>query len=123
MKNFEPHVYSYTEKNTGVKVVKAIAVYNGKIVSAFAKCDPDDTFNLELGKKIAIKRLEIKITQKRAADKLAYTKRCKTELEFIKRDYRHIQKSMERAEIAILDRRVEIKHLEDELAELLAATN
>ena len=46
-------------------VVTATTKYAGNIISATAKCDPSDTFDLEIGKKLAEKRLECKVAQKR----------------------------------------------------------
>jgi len=50
----------------------AIAKYKGKYVRAVAKCHPNDTFNEEYGKNLAIARLNLKIKEMRvrnAADR------------------------------------------------------
>jgi len=119
MRNYETKIYDYVDKKTGQHLVKATTMYAGKPVSAIAKCDPTDTFNLELGTKIALKRLDIKIAKKRVADKLAYAKFCKRNLVWLTEEKCRLKKSMERAEVAALDRKVELKQLESELAELL----
>lgn len=123
MRNYETKFFDYIDKKTGGHVVKATTLYAGKIVSAFSKCDPNDKFDLEFGKAVASKRLDIKINQKRYASMLAYAKFCKQNLEFLEQEKKRIQRAMERAEIAGLDRKVELKELEAELAELLATTN
>lgn len=46
-------------------VVTATTRYAGNIISATAKCNPSDTFDLETGKKLAEKRLEYKVAKKR----------------------------------------------------------
>lgn len=53
--------------------VIAVSQYAGKRVKGYAKCDPQDEFDLEIGKKLAKLRCDEKIAEKRvkrAADKL-----------------------------------------------------
>lgn len=119
MRNYETRVYDYVDKKTGAHVVKATTMYAGKNVSAFSKCDPRDAFDLELGTKIALKRLDIKIALKRRASMIAYAKWCKMNVEFLETAKRRAKTAMERAEVAALDRKVEAKELEAELAEML----
>lgn len=45
--------------------VTATTRYAGNIISATAKCDPSDKFDLDIGKKLAEKRLEYKVAKKR----------------------------------------------------------
>ena len=45
--------------------VTATTMYAGNLISATAKCDPHDTFDEEVGKKLAEKRLEYKVAKKR----------------------------------------------------------
>ena len=123
MRNYVTNLYEYTDKKTGAHVVKATTMYAGKTVSAFAKCDPRDNFDPNFGAELALKRLDLKIAQKRQASMIAYAKFCKMNLEFIEPEKRRIKKAMERAEIAALDRKLEIKEFEADLAELLASTN
>lgn len=123
MRNYETKIYDYVDKKTGAHIVKATTMYAGKTVSAYSKCDPRDTFDLKFGTDVALKRLDIKIARKRQASMIAYAKFCKMNLEFIEIEKRRTKKSMERAEIAALDRRIEIKQLESELAELIATTH
>lgn len=52
--------------NRTVKEVIAISSYAGKSVKGTAKCDPDDTFDFEKGKRLAAARCAFKIAMKRA---------------------------------------------------------
>ena len=45
--------------------VTATTMYAGNLISATAKCSPFDTFDLEIGKKLAEKRLEYKVAKRR----------------------------------------------------------
>ena len=62
--------YGYDEKNEDGSVrchcVVAISTYAGKTVKGYAKCHPDDAWNWEEGKKLAIARCAEKIAVKRA---------------------------------------------------------
>ena len=51
-KNYDVKVFDYVEKATGAHIVKAVTTYEGKAVYAFAKCDPEDTFDYEFGKNL-----------------------------------------------------------------------
>lgn len=57
--------------NRTVKEVIAISSYAGKSVKGTAKCDPDDTFDFEKGKRLAAARCALKIAMKRA-DRASY---------------------------------------------------
>ena len=120
MKNcIEPHVYNYVEKNTGIQVVKAVTIYEGKAVYAQAKCDPNDSFDLDFGTKLALKRLELKIAQKRAAHSKEYARLCQIDLEHVEHYKRRLKKTIERTNIAYGDRLVEINKLENAIEEML----
>jgi len=119
MRNYETKIYDYVDKKTGAHIVKATTMYAGKTVSAYSKCDPKDNFDLKFGTDVALKRLDIKIAQKRAASMTTYAKFCKMNLKSIEQEKRRTKKAMERAEIAALDRKAEAKELEAELAEML----
>jgi len=118
MKNYETKVYDYIDKNTGIHIVKAITRYADDPIYAIAKCDPNDKFDLELGKTIALKRLNIKIAKKRQASIRAWAKSCKNHLDYLESEKRRVKKALEYAECAALDRKVEIKNIETELAKL-----
>lgn len=119
MSNYVTKVYEYVDSASGAHIVKATTTYAGKTINAYSKCDPRDTFDIELGVKIALKRLDIKIAQKRAASMREYVKFCKTNLQYIEAKKRRTKKAVERAEVAMSDRNAEIKQFEAELAEML----
>lgn len=120
MRNYDTKVFDYVDKKTGVHIVKATTMYAGKPVSAFSKCDPEDNFSLAFGTAIALKRLDIKIAKKRHASMVAYTKMCKQNLEWLETEKRRIKGALERAEIAVCDRKVEINDMSVELAKMLS---
>lgn len=57
--------YKYIE--TPNKVI-ALSTYAGKTVRGIAKCHPNDTFDVEFGRKLAAARCNAKIAAKRAAN-------------------------------------------------------
>jgi hypothetical protein len=119
MRNYATKVYNYVDKKTGVHIVKAVTIYAGRYVEAIAKCDPTDTFDLEFGTKIALTRLDLKIAKKRQVSMKAWANASKEYLEYLKAQERKARKANEYAEVAVLDRKVEIKKLEAALAEML----
>lgn len=63
MKTLDMEKYSfYTDGKT--KVI-AVSTYAGKAVRGVAKCDVNDTFSLEKGKKLAAARCNEKVAKKR----------------------------------------------------------
>ena len=62
--------YGYDEKNEDGSIrchcVVAISTYEGKPVKGYAKCHPDDAWDWEKGKALAIARCAEKIAVKRA---------------------------------------------------------
>jgi hypothetical protein len=123
MRNYETKTIDYIDKKTGAHVVKAMTMYAGKTVSAFSKCDPNDHFDLEFGKKVACKRLDAKIAKKRAASMTAYSKICDDTIKFLEQEIRRMRKAKERADISVLDRKIEVKDIEAELADMLVSIN
>ena len=119
MRNYETKTFDYVDKETGAHVVKATTTYAGRTVSAFAKCIPSDTFDLQFGKDVAIKRLEIKIAQKRAASMKRRADMYEKVVEDFERQIRFMKSEIEKARIAEGDRRVEISDLEAELDKML----
>jgi hypothetical protein len=119
MRNYETKVYDYIDKKTGAHIVKASTMYAGKTVSAFSKCDPSDKFDLKFGTALALRRLDLKIAEKRRSSMIIYAKMCKQNLEWIEIEKRRVKKALERAEIAALDRKVESQEIEAEIAEML----
>ena len=57
------HSYQYFKDSTGSII--AVSTYAGHTVRGKAKCHPNDTFNEELGRKIAAARCDVKIAEKR----------------------------------------------------------
>lgn len=64
MKNYpiEKYKYYYSKKDNEVI---AVSSYAGKTVRAKAKCNPSDTFDFEVGKKLAAARLSAKVSRLR----------------------------------------------------------
>ena len=121
MRNYETNVYDYIEKD--IHVVKAVTTYEGKAVYAYAKCDPNDNFDLEFGTKLALKRLDYKIALKRAAHAKEYAKLCRADLEHVEHYKKRLKKTIESAEISYSNRMVEVNQLENEIAEMLININ
>ena len=121
MRNYETKVIDYVDKKTGAHVVKAMTMYAGKRVEAFAKCDPQDPFDYEFGKDLALARLEQKIAFKRASSMKAYADFCRLNLEFIEIEKRKVMKALQRAEIAYSDRMTEAESLENIIADMRAS--
>ncbi len=57
-------VFTYTNKD-GLKVVKVGSTYAGKPVWGYAACAPGDTYDYELGYKIAKARCDVKVAKLR----------------------------------------------------------
>ena len=119
MTNYEPRIYTYVEPITGRQVVKAKTNYAGRSVSALAKCDTADTFDLEFGTKVALKRLDIKIAQKRIKTAKRKVGNCQRAIDYLESELKRMRKARENAEILYADRRVELNTYETELDELL----
>jgi hypothetical protein len=118
--DYATNIYTYVESTTGRQVVKAVTNYAGKSVYAFAKCDPEDTFDLGFGTALALKRLDFKITKLRAASVKAYAKQCQMNIDFLDREKRRAKKALEKATVFYGDLLVEAQQHETELAALLA---
>jgi hypothetical protein len=63
MKRFK--FIEHTRKDTGVKEVIALTHYCGETVKGVASCSPVDTYDFEVGKKLAALRCNMKIADKR----------------------------------------------------------
>lgn len=118
MRNYETKIYNYVDKNTGINVVKAITQYSNETIVATAKCSPEDVFDLERGKTIALKRLDLKIAKKRKADMRAWSNFQRLQVKYHEQEKHRAKKALEYAECAVADRQVEIRKLEAELVEL-----
>lgn len=55
----------YNYYTNGKNMVVCTSTYAGKVVRGVAKCSPDDTFDLEYGKKLAKARCDHKVSIKR----------------------------------------------------------
>ncbi len=67
MKNFPIEKYNFHQfknENGGTTIV-ARTTYAGKTVKGYAKCHPEDTFDLEKGKELAAARCALKVAVKR----------------------------------------------------------
>lgn len=49
----------------GENKIVCVSTFAGKAIRGVAKCDPDDTFNIEDGKKLAYARCDVKVAEKR----------------------------------------------------------
>ncbi len=75
MRKFE-YKYKIDEEK---KTVVAMSTFAGRTVVGVARCAPTDTFDLEIGKKIAAARCSVKIAEKRmkrAEECYAWAKEC-----------------------------------------------
>ena len=122
MRNYETNVYDYVEKSTGIHVVKAVTIYEGKAVYAVAKCDVRDTFDFEFGKKLALLRLQQKVALKRAAHNKEFAKLCRLDLEQVEQYKKKVKKMLTSAEVAYGNRMVEVNRLETDIVNMLAST-
>ncbi len=85
MYDFTYSKYNYftDEKN---KVI-AVATYAGKPVRGVAKCDPQDSFDIETGKKLAAARCNEKVAKKRQANAFKQMKAAEKAYEDAKKHY------------------------------------
>ena len=75
MRKFE---YKY-KIDEAKRTVVAFSTFAGKVITGVAHCAPEDTFDVEIGKKIAAARCSVKIAEKRmkrAEDCYAWAKEC-----------------------------------------------
>ena len=68
--NFQ-YVDHYVKNENGDKVreIIALAKYHGKTYRGKARCHPDDTFDLDIGKELAARRCDLAIRKARLADR------------------------------------------------------
>ena len=117
MRNYETKVYDYIEN--GIHVVKAVTTYEGKSVYAYAKCGPEDNFDINFGTQLALKRLRIKIAEKRAVHNKEFAKLCRADLERVEHYKKRLKKMLTSAEIAYSNRMVDINKIEKEISAML----
>lgn len=119
MKN-EIKVFDYVDKKTGCHVVKAVTTYKGSPVMAIAKCDPADTFDLQVGTNLATLRLEQKVAKKRYSYRKAYLAELKKNLAWIEQDRNMLIKLIEREAVYCADCRVDLHNIDLDLQRSLA---
>jgi hypothetical protein len=61
MRKFE-YKYKIDEEH---RTVVAFSSFAGKVITGVAHCDPGDTFDVDIGKKLAAARCSVKIAEKR----------------------------------------------------------
>jgi adenosylmethionine-8-amino-7-oxononanoate aminotransferase len=123
MKPINVRLYTYTDKETGCKVVKAVTSYLGQTMFATAKCDPVDEFNQEFGEKLATTRLNIKVAKLRASiaeERAAYSSEY---LNYLEKEQRRVNASIVRELTNISERMAELEALEKVEEDLLASVN
>jgi hypothetical protein len=120
MRATDVQIYEYEDKKTGSKVVKANAMYEGKTVSAFAKCDPVDEYDATFGVALATNRLDTKITKKRASAAMQKVKNHEEYINYLNAELKRARKAYEWAKIVAYDYKVELEGLKVEQKELLA---
>ena len=106
-------VYTYSDKETGAKVIAAVSTYAGKTVKAYAKCDPRDSYDEAAGMKLAAARCNAKIAVKRharanrkVAEAEAQLQAAKNHLDKMKRYAAdaHVEEDIARAELFDLEK-------------------
>jgi hypothetical protein len=120
MNNTEVKYYEYYDKNKKCKAVKAVTTYAGKYISAVSYAHPNDTYDFEFGKKVAQKRLDIKLAHKRAASMRARAERYAMLIVEYKKEIKRMDKEMRKALTLVGDRLVDASTYEKELEDLLA---
>ena len=119
MKNYETKVYDYVEKDTDIHVVKAVTEYAGKTINAFAKCDPEDVFDIAYGAALAASRLDVKVAQKRYAIARRRAKNYQDMLNWLKAETKRVAKLCRKTETMAGNRKVELAEATAALEELL----
>lgn len=104
---FHKYKYYYNDNQ-----VIAVSTFAGKIVKGIAKCNPNDTFSLETGKRLAALRCNQKITAKRL--KTAAMRYVEAENAIAV-----IHKYAERMKNYYLDTKAEYQEAESELSNLI----
>jgi hypothetical protein len=92
-------------------VVVALSSFAGKDVRGVARCSPADNFDAEMGKKLAVARCDVKITDKRVV-------RANQMVEFYRAFLTQVQSNLERAEQYREDALVKYQEATEELQKL-----
>lgn len=112
--------YEYFDKKKGCKAIKAVTTYGGKSVVAYSFTHPNDAYDVELGKAIAKKRLEIKIAHKRVSSMKHRAENYALAIVAYKAEIKRMDKEMHRALALVGDRLVDANTYEKELEALLS---
>ncbi len=118
--NAEVKFYEFFDKAKNCKAVKATTTYGGKRVTAVSYTHPNDTYDFEFGKKVAQKRLDIKLAHKRAASMKARAERYAMLIVEYKNEIKRMDKEMRKALTLVGDRLVDASTYEKELEAILA---
>jgi hypothetical protein len=78
-------------------VVIALTTYRGRVVKGVAKCMESDTFSLEMGKKLAASRCDLKVGSKRMRRLSNKAEEASKNLENAGRHFDKIRDSLDRA--------------------------
>lgn len=118
--NAEVKFYEFYDKSKNCKAVKATTTYGGKRVTAVSYTHPNDTYDFEFGKKVAQKRLDIKLAHKRAASMRARAERYAQLIVEYKNEIKRMDKEMRKALTLVGDRLVDASTYEKELEAILS---
>ena len=123
MKPVNIRLYTYTDKETGCKVVKAVTNYLGQTMFATAKCDPVDEFNQEFGEKLATTRLNIKIAKLRTSIAKERIVWASDYVDYLEKEQCRVRASIEREVVNVMDRAAEFEALQKVEEDLLASVS
>ena len=77
----EKYKYFIHTKDDGNKEIIAMSTYGGRYIRGIAKCSPEDTYDEDIGKKLAAYRCNLKVAEKRM--RAAESARSQAEENFI----------------------------------------
>ena len=118
MKNFPLEKYRFyiaTKVDGTPYKVFATSTYGGRTVRGSAKCSPEDTFDMELGRELAAARCNLKVAEKRANRAHKAYREAKDELKVAEQRFSDMDKYSSDARKAYLEAR---SHLEQLLSEM-----
>lgn len=93
IEKYEFKVYEHkNEDSSKSSVVTALSTYCGKTVKGTAKCMPSDPFDLEIGKKLAAARCDLKVCVKRKNRALKKMNEVAQQIEELKLEYDKLHK-------------------------------
>jgi hypothetical protein len=103
------HKYRVDEEH---RAVIAFSSFAGKTITGVAKCDPEDTFDLDTGKKLASARCDFKVAKKR----MKHAKAC---LEYATEAAEYWASYKEKMEAYVTDSAKAYDEALDELADIV----